>query len=82
MAEVDAKNKIIESYSVRHHKFDPETNHFRWFLIKAFDNELEMNSLLETMVKDLDARRRSGESHPKEQVVGSIYNPKEVIGIS
>ena len=43
------------------------------------NNELEMNSRLETMLKDPNARRRSGESHPKEQVVGSIYNPKEVI---
>ena len=76
MAEVDVNDKTIESYAVRHHKFDPVTNHFRWFLIKAFDNEGEMAELLESMFRELEERRLKGESHWKEQVAGSINDPE------
>jgi len=76
MAEVDPKDKTIKSFSVRHHRFDPETNHFRWFLVKSFDNEKEMNGLLEVLWRDLEERNIMGESHLKEQIAGSIYDPK------
>ncbi len=76
MAEIDPVNETVTSYLVRHHKFDPETNHFRWFVFKAFDNELEMTLLLETLWKDLESRRLKGESHPKEQIAGQINNPE------
>ena len=76
MAEVDPSDKNIKSFSVRHHRFDPETNHFRWFLVKSFDNEKEMNRLLELLWRDLEERNIMGESHLKEQIAGSIYDPK------
>ena len=79
VAEVDVRDKTIKSYCVRHHKFDSVTNHFRWFDIKAFDNENEMTELLEIMGKELEERRLRGESHPKEQVAGSIYDPERIV---
>ncbi len=76
MDEVDPNDKDLRSFSVRHHRFDPETNHFRWFLVKSFDTEREMNRLLEVLWKDLKARNKMGESNLKEQIAGSIYDPK------
>lgn len=76
MSEVDPNDPTIKSFLVRHHKFDPETNHFRWFVLKAFDNEREMNQLLDSLCSDLEFRRQRGESHPKEQIAGEIYDPE------
>ena len=76
MAEIDPNDKSIKSFSVRHHRFDPETNHFRYFIVKSFDNKKEMNRLLEVLWKDLEDRKSKGESHLKEQIAGSIYDPK------
>ena len=78
MTEVDVNDKTIKSYAVRHYKFDPVTNHFQWFHIKAFDNEHEMSELLESIWKELEERRLKGEFHLKEHVAGSIYDPKWV----
>jgi len=72
MAEVDPNNESIRSYTVRHHKFDPETNHFRWFNIKTFDNESEMTQLMNLIFEDIERRRILGEADPKEQVAGSF----------
>ena len=82
MGEVDPNNPTIKSFLVRHHKFDPETNHFRWFVLKAFDNEREMNQLLELLWSDLELRRLRGESHPKEQIAGQINDPERREGNS
>lgn len=71
MAEVDPTNESIRSYTVRHHKFDPETNHFRWFNVKTFDNEAEMTQLLNQIFEDIERRRTLGEADLKEQVAGS-----------
>ena len=76
MAEVDPKDKTIKSYTVRHHRFDPETNHFRWFDIKTFDNEKEMRQLIDSITLEIDRRWSSGKGHHKEQVAGSINDPK------
>lgn len=76
MAEVDPNNKDIKSFSVRHHRFDPETNHFRWFTVKCFDNQKDMSALLEVLWRELERRKAEGEAHSKEQFAGSIYNPK------
>jgi hypothetical protein len=76
MAEVDPNNKLIKSYSVRHHRFDPETNHFRWFDIKTFDNQDEMRQLMEEIHNEIEQRRLSGEGHYKEQVAGQINDPE------
>jgi hypothetical protein len=72
MAEVDPNDKSILSYTVRHHKFDPETNHFRWFNIKTFDNEFEMTQLMNQIFEDIERRRNLGEADPKEQVAGNF----------
>jgi hypothetical protein len=71
MAEVDPNDNSILSYTVRHHKFDPETNHFRWFSIKTFDNETEMTQLMNEIFEDIERRRSLGEAGLKEQVAGS-----------
>lgn len=76
VGEVDPSDPNIKSFLVRHHRFDPETNHFRWFVLKAFDNEGEMNQLLNEIRGDLEVRRLRGESHPKEHVAGEINDPK------
>ena len=72
MAEVDPNNESIRSYTVSHHKFDPETNHFRWFNIKSFDNEAEMTELMNQIFEDIERRRILGEADLKEQVAGSF----------
>lgn len=76
MAEINSSNREIKTYSVRHHRFDPVTNHFRWFEIKSFDNEKEMNALLDVLSEDLKQRNEKGEAHPKEQFAGSFFDPK------
>ena len=76
VGEVDPSDPNIKSFLVRHHKFDPETNHFRWFVLKAFDTEDEMNELLETLRHDLELRRQNGKSHEKEQIAGQINDPE------
>ena len=76
MAEIDPNNKLIKSFSFRHHRFDPETNHFRWFVVKCFDNEKEMNVLLEQLWVELEEGRLKNQTLPKEQLAGSIYDPE------
>jgi hypothetical protein len=75
LAEVNLHDKTIPSYTVRHHKFDPETNHFRWFDIKSFDNEIEMTQLMNQIFEDIERRRILGEADLKEQVAGSYNQP-------
>jgi len=75
LAEVDLRDKSIPSFTVRHHKFDPKTNHFRWFDIKTFDNEVEMTQLLNQIFEDIERRRILGETDFKEQVAGSYNQP-------
>ena len=75
MAEVDPNDKSIMSYTVRHHRFDPETNHFRWFNLKTFDNEAEMVRLMNEIFEDIERRRLLGQASPKEQVAGSHNEP-------
>jgi len=41
MAEVDPFDDSKVRYVIRRHRFDPETNHFRWFYEKAYDNKRE-----------------------------------------
>jgi hypothetical protein len=71
MAEVDPNDNSILSFTVRHHKFDSETNHVRWFSIKTFDNETEMTQLMNEIFEDIERRRSLGEADLKEQVAGS-----------
>lgn len=75
MTEVDPNNKSVLRYTVRQHKYDPETNHFRWFDIKTFDNEAEMTQLMNQIFEDIERRRKLGNADPKEQVAGSYNQP-------
>ena len=72
MAKVDINDSSVNRFSVWHHRFDPETNHFKWFLIECFDSKKEMDELLREKCTDLDIRSLNGESHLKEQFVGRI----------
>lgn len=72
MAEIDPTDKTIVSYTVRHHKFDPETNHFRWFDLNTFDSEAEMDQLMTQMFEEIEGRRLIGKASAKEQVAGRI----------
>ena len=72
MARVNIDDETVNRYSVWHHRFDAETNHFRWFLIDCFDKEKEMDSLLNELWADLDIRLLNGETQPKEQFAGRI----------
>jgi len=82
MAEVDPDNESILRYTVRHHKFDPETNHFRWFNIKTFDNEAEMTQLMNQIFEDIERRRNLGEADLKEQVAGSFSHTNSELNSS
>ena len=75
MAEVDPADTSIMSYTVRHHKFDPVTNHFRWFDLKTFDTENEMVQLMNEIFEDIEQRRILGNASAKEQVAGSHNEP-------
>jgi hypothetical protein len=72
MAMVDPNDKSIKSYTVRHHKFDPETNHFRWFNLMTFDTETEMDELMNRVSSDIERRLLIGDADLKEQVAGTI----------
>ncbi len=75
MAEVDPNDKSIMSYTVRHHKFDENSKHFRWVDIKTFDNESEMTQLMSQIFEDIERRRLIGDASPKEQVAGRHNEP-------
>ena len=77
MAKVDINDSLVNRFSVWHHRFDPETNHFKWFLIDCFDTEKEMDSLLRESWADLERRAVEGEVHYKEQFVGRIRKSSE-----
>jgi hypothetical protein len=72
MARVDFEDESRNRYSVWHHRYDVETNHFRWFLVDCFDKEREMKSLLNDLWDDLEIRLLNGETQQKEQFVGRI----------
>lgn len=78
MAEVDLNDETIMRFAVFHHRFDPITNHFRWFGEIAFDNELEFKKYFEAACAKLDARLATSEAHFKEQFAGRILEPESI----
>lgn len=70
MAEVDPYNDSILRYAIKRHRFDSETNHFRWIYEVAFDNKKEHKRKLQEAFKELEARHEKGEAHFKEQLAG------------
>ncbi|MBI3430369.1 MAG: hypothetical protein HY050_10030 [Actinobacteria bacterium] len=71
MAEVDINNNSIKRFAVFHHRFDPETNHFRWIGIKAFSNQREWKKYLATAMAELAIKHEANETL-KEQISGRI----------
>jgi hypothetical protein len=72
MARIDFKDESLNRFSVWHHRFDSDTNHFRWFLVDCFDSEREMKNLLADKWSELNSRKLSEVVSPKEQYVGRI----------
>lgn len=78
MAEVDLNDETLKRFAVFHHRFDPITNHFRWFGIIAFDNEREFSKYFKAVCVELDARHEANEAHYKEQFAGRILEPASI----
>jgi hypothetical protein len=70
MAEVDPLNDEIVRYVIRRHKYDPETNHFRWFYEIAYDKKREYQRKFNELGDELEVRQLSGEAHVKEEISG------------
>jgi hypothetical protein len=70
MAEVDPFNDEIVRYVIRRHKYDPETNHFRWFYEIAFDNKREFKRKFDDLGDELEIRKLRGGAHFKEEISG------------
>jgi hypothetical protein len=74
MAEVNINDSTIKRFVITCHKFDPETNHFRWLPEIAFDRKRDWNRYWDRWVEDLKLRNKMGTSHPKEQISGYILD--------
>lgn len=70
MAEVDPYDDSILRYAIKRHRFDSETNHFRWIYEVAFDNKRQYKKKFQKAFNELEARHLKGEAHFKEQLVG------------
>jgi hypothetical protein len=70
MAEVDPLDDALDRYAITRHKYDPETNHFRWFYEIAYDNKREYERKFDELGQELEVRQLSGEAHFKEQISG------------
>ena len=75
-----AENAVGESsprYVVKCHRFDSETNHYRWMTEVTFDNKRKWKKYLKKEWADLEVRKNSGQTKQKEELSGYILNPKE-----
>lgn len=72
MAEVDINDDSIKRFAIFHHRFDPETNHFKWVGIKAFDKKREWKKYLTKAGAELALKRASNEVSMKEHISGRI----------
>ena len=70
MAEVDPLDDAVDRYLISRHKYDPETNHFRWFYEIAYDNKREFERKFGELCEELEVRQLSGAAHFKEQISG------------
>ncbi len=78
MAEVNINDSTIKRFVVTCHKFDPETNHFRWMPEIAFNRKRDWNRYWDRWVKDLELRSKMGTSHSKEQISGYILDVGDI----
>jgi hypothetical protein len=70
MAEVNINDISVRRFIITRHRFDPETNHFRWMPEIAFNRKREWRRHLSKSFKELEKRRQLGMAHLKEQVTG------------
>ena len=74
MAEVDINDISIRRFIIKRHRFDPETNHFRWIPEIAFDRKREWTRHLNKSFKELRERKQLGAAHFKEHVAGYVLD--------
>lgn len=73
----NAKSQSAPRYVVKRHRFDSETNHYRWMPEVTFDNKRKWKKYLKKERADLKVRKNSGLTQQKEELSGYIINPKE-----
>ncbi|TSA20054.1 MAG: hypothetical protein D4R69_05855 [Actinomycetales bacterium] len=78
MSEVNINDSSIKRFVITCHKFDPETNHFRWMPEIAFDQKRDWNRYWDRWVADLELRSQMGTSHSKEAISGYILDVGDV----
>lgn len=73
----NAEGQPVPQYVVMRHRFDSETNHYRWMPEVTFDKKRKWKKYLKKEWADLELRKNSGQTQQKEEVSGYILNPKE-----
>ena len=73
----NAESQSAPRYVVIRHRFDSETNHYRWMPEVTFDNKRKWKKYLKKKSADLELRKNSGLTQQKEELSGYIINPKE-----
>ena len=73
----NAESQSAPRYVVIRHKFDSETNHYRWMPEVTFDSKRKWKKYLKKERADLEVRKNSGLTQQKEELSGYINNPKE-----
>lgn len=73
----NAEGQPVPQYVVMRHRFDSETNHYRWMPEVTFDKKRKWKKYLKKEWADLEVRKNSGQTQQKEEVSGYILNPKE-----
>lgn len=74
----NAEGQPVPQYVVKRHRFDSETNHYRWMPEVTFDKKRKWKKYLKKELADLEVRKNSGRAQQKEEVSGYILNPKEL----
>jgi hypothetical protein len=74
MSEVNINDSSIKRYVITRHRFDQETNHFRWMPEIAFDRKRDWKKYWDRWVSDLELRKQMGAANPKEHISGYILD--------
>jgi hypothetical protein len=73
----NAESQSAPRYVVIRHRFDAETNHYRWMPEVTFGSKRNWKKYLKKEWVDLEVRKNSGQTKQKEELSGYILNPKE-----
>lgn len=68
--------KISPHYVVTRHRYDSETNHYRWMTEVTFESKRKWKKYLKKEWADLEVRLDSGKAQQKEELSGYVLNPK------